>query len=231
MKQVIQHEIIERIRHLMTLNNFSQSSLSKLIGLDPSNVSKYLSGRLSISDSLLNKLVVNLGVSKAWLKNGEGLPYDKAHHATTINKHLSSQLITTQTINGVPVYDIDVTAGCAELSRMFTTDRIVGMIDLPSLNRDCCIVHVSGNSMEPVVNNGGYIAIRRIAEPSNIFWGQIYVVVLEDYRMVKYIRRHIDPQKVILHSANPEYDDMEINRSDIIGLYLVESILNFDIRG
>jgi phage repressor protein C with HTH and peptisase S24 domain len=53
---------------------------------------------------------------------------------------------------------------------------------------------------------------------------------MEDYRMVKYLRRHSDNDKVILHSANPDYDDMEVSRKDIIGLYLVEAILNYDIR-
>ncbi|MDE6377590.1 MAG: S24 family peptidase [Duncaniella sp.] len=64
----------------------------------------------------------------------------------------------------------------------------------------------------------------------NIFWGQIYVVQLEDYRMVKFVRRHKDPDKVILHSENPDYDDMDVDRRDILGMYLVEVILNCQIR-
>lgn len=63
----------------------------------------------------------------------------------------------------------------------------------------------------------------------NIYWGQIYVVVMEDYRMVKTVRRHHDQSKVILHSINPDYDDMEVDRRDIIALYLVEAILNYSV--
>lgn len=131
----------------------------------------------------------------------------------------------------VPVYDLDVTAGCVELSRLLTDDRIVGCIALPNIGPDCAIVRVSGNSMTPVINNGGFVAIRRIANTDCIFWGQIYVIMLEDYRMVKYLRRHpSDPDLVLLRSANPDYDDMEVPRKDIIGLYLVESVINYDIR-
>ena len=48
--------------------------------------------------------------------------------------------------------------------------------------------------------------------------------------MVKYLRRHADDNKVVLHSANPAYDDMDIDRDDILDLYIVENILNFEIR-
>ena len=113
---------------------------------------------------------------------------------------------------------------------MFTEDRIVGVVDLPQLNRSCSIVRVNGDSMSPVIMNGGFIAIRPLVEKRNIFWGQIYVIVMEDYRMVKYLRRHPESDKVILHSANPSYDDMEVMREDIIDLYLVESIINYDLR-
>ena len=82
--------------------------------------------------------------------------------------------------------------------------------------------------MQPRLNPGCYISIRPVRLDATISWGQIYVVVLPDFRVVKYVRRHPDPEKVILHSENPDYDDIEINRSDIEGLYLVENIINHD---
>lgn len=70
--------IIGRIRYLMELRHLSQVAFSKLIGIDPSNVSKYLSGKLPVSDALLNRVVVNLNVSKDWLRDGTGLPFERA---------------------------------------------------------------------------------------------------------------------------------------------------------
>ena len=61
-----------------------------------------------------------------------------------------------------------------------------------------------------------------------IAWGLTYVVELEDYRLVKVIRKcKEDSTKIILHSLNPDYDDMEINRSAVLRLYLVESVVNY----
>ena len=223
--------IVDRIRYLIEQSRLSQAQFARRIGIDPSNLSKHLSGRLTVSEALINRIVVDFGVSKQWLRDGTDVPFAKEPHATEIAVDTPVKILTTTPQRqGAPVYDIDVTAGCTELSRMFTQDRIIGVIDLPQLNPNGCYVRVSGDSMDPVVKNGGLIGIRPITDRRNIFWGQIYVIVMEDYRMVKYLRRHSDSDKVILHSANPEYDDMEVSRKDIIGLYLVESILNYDIR-
>jgi phage repressor protein C with HTH and peptisase S24 domain len=83
--------------------------------------------------------------------------------------------------------------------------------------------------MAPEICNGSYVQIRPISDLSPIFWGSKYVVVMEDYRMVKILRRHHDPDKVILHSINPQYDDMEVYRKQIKKLYMVEAIFNYEI--
>jgi len=221
--------IVDRIRYLIEQSRLSQAQFARRINIDPSNLSKHLSGRLPVSEALINRIVADLGVSKHWLRDGSDVPFAKEPHAAEIA--LSNPIdLQENLLQGTPVYDIDVTAGCTELSRMFTQDRIIGAINLPQLNSSCNIVRVSGDSMNPVIKNGGLIAIRPIIDRRNIFWGQIYVIVTEDYRMVKYLRRHNDSSKVILHSANPDYDDMEISRNDIYNLYIVEAIINYEQR-
>ncbi len=132
---------------------------------------------------------------------------------------------------GAPVYDIDVTAGYGELSRAFTDDRIIGTLDLPQLDPTTPVVRVSGESMLPRICNGAYVSVRPISLDSPIFWGSIYVVILDDYRMCKVLKRHSDPDKVILHSFNPEFDDMEVKRSAIRQLFAVDLIINYEILG
>ncbi len=223
-------ELIGRIKYLIEMSRMTQLQFAKRIGIDPSNLSKHLSGKLPVSESLINRIVVDLGVSKQWLRQGIDVPFPKEHLPQSIEKGAYAMATGECRPVGVPVYDIDVTAGCAELSRMFTQDRIVGYVDLPRLNPQCSIVKVSGDSMEPVIHNGGYIAVRPLSNCRNIFWGQIYVILMEDYRMVKFVKRHQDDNKVILHSANAHYDDMEVLKSDILNLYIVESIINYDLR-
>lgn len=206
--------VTDRIRHLINLLRLNQASFAARIGVDPAVVSRVLKGRTAPNESFINRVVVDLGVSKQWLVNGSDVPFPRS--------------TTTPVSKGAPVYNIDVTAGTTPLSRMFTDERIVGRINLPGIDPELPIVRVSGDSMKPRLNPGCYISIRAVRPDATISWGQIYVVVLADFRFVKYVRRHTDPAKVILHSENPQYDDIEVLRSDIEGLYLVENVINHD---
>lgn len=218
--------VVDRIRYLITINHKTQAEFGKLINVDPTNMSKMLNGRSPVTDGILNRIVVNLGVSKQWLVDGSDVPYAKPQSNPAV---ISEGAHMEMTSIGAPVYEIDVTAGSRELSSMFTTERVIGRLNMPGISADHPIVRVSGNSMAPRISNNSYIQIREINDISTIFWGSIYVVVLEDYRMVKQVRRHQDPSKVILHSLNPDYDDMEVDRCQILSLFLVESIFNYDI--
>lgn len=216
---------VDRIKYLIKLIRKNQAEFAELVGINPSNISKVLSHKIPASESLLNRIVVNLGVSKQWLKYGTDVPFPKNQGPT------SQEGIAKLEANGAPVYDIDVTAGCASLGHMFTQENIVGCLNIPGINPNLPIVRVTGDSMTPRIRNGAYVSIRPIELGAPIMWGQIYVVILEDYRMVKYVRHHADPNKLILHSENPNFDDIVIDKSSVIGLFLVESVLNYEIVG
>lgn len=221
---------IDRIKYLIKLIRKNQAQFAEMIGINPSNISKVLSGKIPVSDSMINRIVVNLGVSKQWLVNGTDVPFPRYQGPSTIDSN-GKRVRLQEPTAGAPVYDVDVTAGSANLSRMLTSEHVIGRLLIPGLNPELPIVKVSGNSMSPRINNGAYISIRHVDTDAPIFWGQIYVVMLEDYRMVKYVRRHEDPAKVILHSENPNYDDVIIDRDKIVGMFLVETILNYEIVG
>ena len=218
-------QIVERIKYLMDELRYKQVEFAEKIDINASNLSKYLNGRLPISSALINRIVVNLGVSKQWLEEGTDLPFAKQVSPPTLSVppgQLSNQ--------GTPVYDIDVTAGSMPRASMFTDDRIVGWVDLPGMSSECRIVKVNGDSMKPVICNGDYVAIRELTSMRHIFWGEIYVVMLDDYRLIKYVRRNPDPNLVTLRSANKDYDDMDVPRSDIREMMIVKQILHVDNR-
>lgn len=212
----------ERIRFLIKKLGISQAEFARRIGVDPANMSKHLNGHLPVTRGLLNRIAVEMGVSKRWLESGEDVPFSKS--ASGGRAHGASTPVA------VPIYDIDVVAGTEELARMFTEDRIVGHISLPRLKRNDVIVRVSGDSMSPVIADGGYISINPETDARNILWGQIYVIVMDDYRLVKYVRRADSDDAVRLVSANSAYDDMIVRRSDIRALYLVDAVINYQLR-
>ncbi len=214
-------DTVERIKYLIQQSRHTQASFAKLLGIDPANLSRMLSRKTRISEGFINRLVADMGVSKKWLTTGLDIPFPRREEPECKSEQR----------RGTPVYDIDVTAGCRPLARMCTDDRIIGYVDLPLVDPSFLVVKVSGESMTPKVPNNSYIAIRPVRLDSPIAWGQVYVVVLEDFRLVKIINPHPDPDKLVLHSANAEYADMVINRSDVFALYVVEIVMKYDYIG
>ncbi len=224
--------LAERLRYLVDLSRKTQQAFGQSINVDPSNMSKMLSGIIPITEDMVNRIVVNLGVSKDWLTKGTDVPFprDVTAGAPLVPEITNGpSAVADNDAPGAPVYDIDATAGCVPLSMAFTDEHVIGRLDLPGLDRTQPIVRVSGDSMEPRIRDGGYISIRRLSEDGFIYWGKVYLVVTEDYRMVKVVRKHPDPGMVILHSINPDYDDMEIERSRIHALFLVNGIFNYEV--
>lgn len=217
---------IDRLRYLIKLSRLNQTQFSERIGVDPSKLSRVLSGSAAVSEAFINSVVVNTGVSKAWLKDGEGVPFPRDIHARELD---DPHATLAQNRRGAPIYDINVSAGSANLSREFTDDRIVGYLDMPGANPDYPLVKVRGTSMSPRLADGCWVSIRPVSDTAPILWGQIYVVVLDDYRMIKYVRRHADPALLVLHSDNPDYEDIVVRRDEVRSLYLVEMILNCEI--
>lgn len=220
--------MIDRVKYLIARMKKTQQQFAQAIGVDGPNLSRMLHGKTNFSDAMVNRIVVNLGISKEWLLHGTDVPFPKNPVRNLEHFELEPETrITAKRDGGVPVYDIDVSAGYEELSRMFTDDRVIGFVQLPQVSPTNILVRVSGESMLPQITDGAYLSIRPINNDAPIFWGQTYLVVLDDYRMVKVLRKHQDPKKVILHSNNPNFDDVEIKKSDIRKLYVVDSVINW----
>ena len=226
-----QSTIAERLRLLIVTMRKSQAEFAKLISVDPGNLSKMLTGRTRLSSKMLDRIASNTGCSLRWLMYGTDVPFPRETEKVSVIEGVGAEnaKCVPDVRSGAPVYDIDVTAGAEPLAREFTSDRIIGWLNMPNLTAATPVVRVSGDSMVPRITPNGFVQIRPISDPSMIFWGSVYVVVTEDYRMVKVVRRHQNPDMVILHSVNPNYDDMDVPRSKILALYLVETILNYDV--
>lgn len=222
--------VTDRVRYLIARMRKTQQQFAALLNIDGPNLSRILNGHSPFTDAMINRIVVNLGVSKEWILTGKDVPFAKNTGAEievfgTRNEEKTLSPVPV----GAPVYDIDVTAGYSELSSMFTDDRIVGYLQLPDFPTQNAVVRVSGNSMAPNIPDRAFLSIREIGLDTPIFWGSTYLIVMENYRMVKIIRKHSNPKKVILHSINPDFDDMDVKLSDIKALYIVDAVINYNI--
>lgn len=213
------HEILEE-------KNISPSIVGEALGVQPSDLKKYDNMR----DRTINEIISiskATGISLSELLGSNEIPLLKKENDIPHIKILESD-IQEGTLDGTPVYDIDATCGPNNRSIDFTKDIIVGSVNLPEIDKDSKIVFASGDSMLPLISNGDRVVIREIESWDFIYYGQIYLILTNEYRMVKYIRKHPtnDKEYVILRSKNPEFDDIELPRREIKRLFVVENILS-----
>ena len=133
--------------------------------------------------------------------------------------------------HGTPVYDVDATCGDYSRPIVFTDENIIGHVNLPNVSANAAIIRANGDSMEPHINDGDWIAVREVFNFNEIFYGQVYLVITDENRLLKYLRRDKDEKNyVILRSENDRYDDMRLAKSSIRHLFIVENVLSLKIK-
>ena len=129
----------------------------------------------------------------------------------------------------IPYYDVDAIGGKVDLFREDHKEHVKDYIEAPFM-KDCSMfINVSGDSMYPTYKRGDIIGIKRMSDFATIEYGQPYVIVTKDNRMIKYIRKSSTKGKWLLCSENKaKYDDFEIDMSKILHVFLVRGIVRIE---
>ena len=162
-------------------------------------------------------------LNRDWLLYNEGdmikEPMEPPHEVVEVTEY------------GTKVYDIDATCGDRSRPIVFTDEHVIDHVQLPNVARDAMIIRANGDSMEPHIHDGDWIAVREVANLNVLYYGQVYLVITNEYRLLKYLRRDEDEQHyVILRSDNKNYDDIRLPKADIRHLFIVENILSLHIK-
>lgn len=208
-------KLIDRIKYEYSIN---QSQIADRLGVKKTYVSDMINGRVPYNETMSKKIsdvfppIIN-----------EQSSYLKSKAIEISNSDIKEDIF-----NGALVYDIDATCGTYNRDIEFAADKVIGSVDLPEINKTAKIVTANGDSMEPVIYNGNRVVIRQVFGWEDIFYGQIYLILLDEYRMIKYIRKYEPDEEnyIILRSENPKYDDIKLHKSKIRKLFIVENILS-----
>lgn len=120
---------------------------------------------------------------------------------------------------GVPFYDIDVSASDIKL---FTDnpERPSLYMMIPGFDDCDFAVPVFGSSMYPTYENGVVVACKQITDKSLVQFGECYLIVTSDHRMVK---RLIKTEKDGVWIAASDNNSLHVNGSKVYGDLLVSS--------
>lgn len=119
----------------------------------------------------------------------------------------------------IPYYDIEVSAGPIAFYKDYP-ELPHTALEIPFVSDVDLAMPVYGDSMYPRIKSGDIVLLKKIKDPNVIMFGEVYLVITNDYRTIKYIRKHEDEDKVILVSENERFDPVVIRKESILHLFL-----------
>ncbi len=149
-------------------------------------------------------------ISETWLLTGNGEMYATNEPTPEISY-----------TDGVPYYDEMFECGFNELIAP-SSENPEYLIKMPGYERATLWCNASGASMEPEINNGDIIAMRRIEDFSFLTFGDIYgIITTNGLRTIKRIGKSTNPGCYRLIPTNKEYDEQDIPKDKIMIVYRV----------
>lgn len=200
------------ICNILTHYQLNPKSFSEKIGLDrPQAIYDIQSGKTkNISAKMADKIISAFPeIDRSWLLTGEGNMLKESTDMAATHSRIRYWVDVDATAGGVTLFDDQVTNKYIDL-------------DIPEF-RDCTdAVNLYGDSMLPLYKSGQIIILKEWME-SFIDYGNVYLVITKKgNRMVKYLRKGSDAQHVLCVSENKDFDPFEIEKEDILRLYLVK---------
>ncbi|MCM1006165.1 MAG: LexA family transcriptional regulator [Prevotella sp.] len=204
---------------ILALHHYSGMSLKRLaeecgIGT-PQTLYDIKNGKHGISRDVASRIRSRFPeVSLGWLLAGVGEMLDSSDDYT-------DNIIDTPEANKVPLVPISAFAGPI---KAFTADgvrtRECETVYSPTSGAELALT-VSGDSMEPNLQDGTIIFIKRINDEAFIPWGHTMVLDTENGAFVKDVYPGNTQDVVVARSKNTKYPDMVIPRESIFGIYRV----------
>jgi len=196
-----------RIEYLIS-KGFSQSDLAKIADVKPSSVFAWLSGKTQkISSDIAYRLAKETKVSLTWLSSGIGDP-ETSNVIVADDDVNNSEYVTIKEYNicfgageaEEPTYDEIEDAESATYRRTFFERSKADP-------RYCRRFHVTGDSMEPLIQDGDCITVD--CTPNQpIIDNHIYAIAYDHTLRVKRLIKKLKGLSII--SDNPKYPPEEL---------------------
>lgn len=246
---------ILRIKNLISELGMSNGKFADEIGINRGDFSKYINGKLSISEKLMNKVIVSFpNLNPSWLLYGAGNMFNSSQPTTNININRTGNIHATHSAvatggsalnigmaaehsaTGTPYFGME-SAACGALSGYgdsLTANNSDGSVVIPTLpTKDGDIfLQTKGRSMidrkcpERSIPEGSMVLVRRWTQRF-IEWGEIYCVATADGFVVKRLMPGSSAEYISCVSADTEnYPTYEIPTCDIKSIGRVIAIVS-----
>lgn len=206
----------ERILKLISVFGLSKAEFERVCGLSNGYINSI---RNNVGEKGLNLILERFpNVNKTWLVFGEG---------EMLNDKPTPQKVEQEAEPAGHIrYWADVSASGGSVDFLMNPDEHESWLINPPNFPDCTdAVNFYGNSMFPLYKSGEIIVLKEWKE-SFINYGEVYLIVTKNgNRMVKYLHKSADESKVICRSENKDFDSFEIEKNDILRLFIVKGAI------
>lgn len=200
-------DIKKRVALVLKHKQLNVNRACKVLGIPQRTLNRQVNEDGNISIDLVNAILNNFPeISPSWLVMGYG-------------EMLVAE--SAPAVNGIPYYnDLPVSAGYRDA---FDPARETpsAYISLPVGCADFYFP-VSGNSMEPEINDGDIVGVKRVERSEGIEHGVVYMVVTNDARMIKRCY-HDNNDPNLIWCVSPNYPSFPIHKNDVCALFRVVS--------
>lgn len=211
------------LKHYRMGKRLSQKEFAESLDITQGYLSELEHYKKEVSDSIKYKILEIYGDDISQLTE-----------STTTYLNNEKQQTKKERSEGVPFYDVDVAASAGV--EMFNDKNEIPNYhyNVPGFEDCDFAVPVFGHSMYPTYENGTVIMCKKINDKTLIIYGEAYLVVTKDYRMVKRLQKSETKGSVLACSDNEEerdskgqkkYEPFEIPIDKIIHLYLIKGVI------
>lgn len=140
----------------------------------------------------------------------------------------------TKGIQQVPLFNVEARAGMVALLSNINEQVVQEYISIPNMPQCDGAVHVTGDSMYPLLKSGDIVLFKKVEDlANNIFWGEMYLVALDvdgdEYVSVKYVQKSDRGDDFIqLISYNTHHQPKHFHLSHVNAMALVKASVRFN---
>lgn len=224
----------KRIAASREVKGLTRKELASLIHVAASTISRYEKGEINkIKLPIIEAIARNLDVNPMWL-------IGKSEHKE-VKDMLNSWNASTAANKPIPTFDythipIGIAAGalesCEALMDLPTVNLPDFLLGKYARNKNIVIMHVNGESMNNVIQNGATIAVLTNVALENIHDGDIVVAATDEGEYT--IKHYLDDEKnyrIILRpdSTDPTYTDLVFDYDEAQNLKIFGKVVIYSV--
>lgn len=211
----------------------SDAEFARFLGIKPNTLSNWYTRSTFDYEILVTKCE---DVNTEWLfGKGDMLKsFDNEKSKVTVHE-FKLKTDDMRRSNRVPLYNIEAVAGIVAIFDDLHKQKPTDYLSIPNLPKCDGAVHVTGDSMYPLLKSGDIIAYKVLNNKENIFWGEMYLLSIDfdgdTYVTVKYVQKTDKEGYVKLVSQNQYHQDKEVPFDSIKFAALVKASIRINSMG